>query len=139
MEEQPRIAQQRDEEPPPSGIGQHSAETLEDHKDIRNKMPFKPVTGQTGAPTHLSFGTPTPPKLPLRTSSKPAVQTAGSQTPQQNRFGLFAEQGSKLDDMESERLCFGSLSGAYSRASSAKNTKGREPSSSQRYSTYLTC
>ena len=94
--------------------------------DIRNKMPFIPVTIHTCAPTRLSFGVPAPPKVPLRTNSNPAVQTTGAQTPQHNIFGMLAEQGSRSDDRGSERLSFGSLSGAYSRSSSAKNSRDTE-------------
>jgi len=90
-EEQPRTTQYRDGELSPNDIRQHATETTENNKDIRNKMPFIPVTGHTGAPTHLSFETSTPPKVPLRTSNNPTVQNTRAQTPQKNKFDMLAE------------------------------------------------
>jgi hypothetical protein len=127
IEEQIGITQHQDGELPPNDRGQHTIVTTEDHGDLRNGTPFIPVSPPTGAPTRLSVGTPAPSRVPLRTNSSPAVHTTRAHTTQENRFDLLAEQGSTSCDRVSERLSFGSLSGAYSRASSAMNIRGRDP------------
>jgi hypothetical protein len=66
-----------------------------------NKMPFKPATKQTDAPTHLSFGEQGPPKAPLRANIIPAAQAKVGKKPLQKRFDTLAEQGSRSDDMDS--------------------------------------
>jgi hypothetical protein len=90
-------------------------------------MPLKHDTIQIGAPTYLSFGEPSPLKVPYMTSNSPAAHTTGAATPLQNKFDPIVEHGSRLDDKVIERLSFGSLSGAYSGASSAMHGRGRDP------------
>ena len=124
MEEQHGTAETR---PPLDGSGQHITETTEVVKESLSKMSFKLVPSQTGGHTHLSFAEPRPPKVPLKTTNTRAAQAEARKTPMQNRSDTLAEQGSRSDDRDSERLNFGSLSGAYSGASSAKNSTAKEP------------
>jgi hypothetical protein len=62
--------------------------------------------------THLSFGELTPPNVPFRTNNSLA-HTTGSKIPLKNKFDPITEQGSRSDDIDSERLGFGSMSVAY--------------------------
>ena len=57
----------------------------------------------------------------------PVAPVTGADTQHMNRFEPLASQGSGINDRDSERLSFGSLSGALGTHSSAKNSRDRDP------------
>jgi len=118
---------QQGAELPPSGSFLHIAPTTQEITESLIKVPFKQAPIETGELTHLFFRQPAPPKFPYNTNNSPAAQTTWAKVPLKNRFEPIAEQGSRLDDKDNERLNFGSLSRVFSEASSARNNRGRDP------------
>jgi hypothetical protein len=97
-----------------------------------------PRHGQPEVPTaatRMSFGAPGPPRTTWEIIAEranmaynaPEAHAIGTGVPLDNRYGPIAEQGSGTNDRDSERLSFGSLSGASRTHSGARNNKGRDP------------
>jgi hypothetical protein len=62
-----------------------------------------------------------------KANSAPVAHVTGADTMHKNRFEPLAEQGSGTNERVSERLSFGSLSGASGKLSITRNSKGRDP------------
>jgi len=86
-------------------------------------------------PTRLSFVDPDPPRPTWETigtrankaTNAPIAPATGTGIPLTNKYDPIAEEGSGTNDKVSERLSFGSLSGASGTHSSARNSRGRDP------------
>ena len=61
-----------------------------------------------------------------RASSAPVAPDTWTGIPLTNRYDPIAEQGSRTNDRDNERLSFGSLSGASEIRYSARNSRGMD-------------
>jgi len=88
-------------------------------------------TSATGVPippvvTHLRFGTPEPPTIPLKDGGRTHARTNPVEL--QNRFAPLSQQGANSGDQGSEALSSGILRGGPpSAASSSRGSRGRDP------------
>ena len=111
---------------PPNGNGAHAhtwgtAEAAALAGTTSTGVPLPPVV------THLRFGIPEPPKVPIRARGGTEPDNRNN-VEHQNRFAPLRQQGNETGDNNNEALNSGILrGGSTSAASSSKRGKGRNP------------
>ena len=132
MHEQKHIPPQQQGETLPSGSGTAAPSHM-----LAPQGPYgEPTPASQGhhAPTRLSFADPDPPKTTWETiatrnnraNSAPVAPATGTGIPITNIYEPIQEHGTGTNDIDNERLSFGSLSGASRTHSIARNNKVRD-------------
>jgi hypothetical protein len=133
MQEQQQPPPQQQGDLPPSDRGATTPAQTSTQQELNGGR--EPAVQDQQVPTRLSFANPDPPRCTWETISTrgnnannaPVAPAIGAGIPLRNNYEPIAEHGSETNERDSERLNFGSLSGASRTQSSVRSSRGREP------------
>jgi len=100
---------------------------MEDHRAPAGELDFTTVGRQTTPATHLRFGTPEPPTMPLKTRSGPAAVNLPNIEALHNNFVPLGLNGNVSEGKDNEVMSSSILRGGSSSATSnSRGNRGRE-------------